>query len=110
MSGVNLDDGRTIACAAALIGVGTTPNDEIARDAGLDTARGVIVDLEARTADPAIFAIGDLTRRPMPIYYRLFRMESVPNALEQAKQAVGAIVCRPPRLARCHGSGPTSTT
>jgi len=96
VSGVNLDDGRTIACAAALIGVGATPNDEIARDAGLDTARGVIVDLEARTADPAIFAIGDVTRRPMPIYDRMFRMESVPNALEQAKQAACAIVGRPP--------------
>jgi|UniRef100_B0TA03 3-phenylpropionate/trans-cinnamate dioxygenase ferredoxin reductase subunit len=96
VSGVKLDDGRTIACAAALIGIGATPNDEIARDAGLDTARGVIVDLEARTGDPAIFAIGDVALRPMPIFDRVFRMESVPNALEQAKQAASAIVGRAP--------------
>lgn len=96
VTGVKLDDGRTIACDAALIGVGATPNEEIARDAGLDTARGVIVDLEARTGDPAIFAIGDVARRPMPIYDRMFRMESVPNAIEQAKQAAGAIVGRAP--------------
>ena len=96
VTGVKLDDGRTIACDAALIGVGATPNDEIARDAGLDTARGVIVDLEARTADPAIFAIGDVACRPMPIYDRMFRMESVPNAIEQAKQAASAIVGRAP--------------
>jgi 3-phenylpropionate/trans-cinnamate dioxygenase ferredoxin reductase subunit len=96
VSGVKLDDGRTIACDAALIGIGATPNDEIARDAGLDTARGVIVDLEARTADPAIFAIGDVTLRPMPIYDRMFRMESVPNAIEQARQAASAIVGRAP--------------
>ncbi len=96
VSGVKLDDGRTIACTAALIGIGAAPNDEIARDAGLDTARGVVVDLEARTADPAIFAIGDVALRPMPIYDRMFRMESVPNALEQAKQAASAIVGRAP--------------
>ncbi|MDI1281798.1 FAD-dependent oxidoreductase [Brevundimonas sp.] len=96
VTGVKLDDGRTIACDAALVGIGATPNDEIAREAGLDTAGGVIVDLEARTADPAIFAIGDVARRPMPIYDRMFRMESVPNAIEQAKQAAGAIVGRAP--------------
>lgn len=94
VTGVKLDDGRTITCDAALIGVGATPNDEIAADAGLDTARGVVVDLEARTTDPAIFAIGDVARRPMPLYDRMFRMESVPNALEQAKQAASAIVGR----------------
>lgn len=96
VSGIKLDDGRTMACDAALIGVGATPNDEIATDAGLNTDRGVIVDIEARTSDPAIFAIGDVARRPMPLYDRMHRMESVPNALEQAKQAASAIVGRPP--------------
>jgi 3-phenylpropionate/trans-cinnamate dioxygenase ferredoxin reductase subunit len=96
VTGVKLDDGRVVACDAALIGVGATPNDEIAQDSGLETARGVVVDLEARTADPSIFAIGDVAHRPMPIYDRMFRMESVPNALEQAKQAASAIVGRAP--------------
>ncbi|MDB5475630.1 MAG: ferredoxin reductase, partial [Phenylobacterium sp.] len=95
VTGVRLADGRTIACDAVVVGVGAAPNDEIARDAGLETARGVVVDLEARTSDPAIFAIGDVTHRPMPIYDRMFRMESVPNALEQAKQAAAAITGRP---------------
>lgn len=96
VTGVKLSDGRVIPCDAALIGVGAAPNDEIASDAGLDTARGVVVDLEARTADRSIFAIGDVAHRPMPIYDRMFRMESVPNALEQAKQAASAIVGRAP--------------
>jgi len=96
VTGVKLADGRVIACDAALIGVGATPNDEIAREAGLDTARGIVVDLEARTADKSIFAIGDVAHRPMPLYDRMFRMESVPNALEQAKQAASAIVGRAP--------------
>jgi 3-phenylpropionate/trans-cinnamate dioxygenase ferredoxin reductase subunit len=96
VGGVRLADGRLIACDAVVVGVGAAPNDEIARDCGLDTARGVVVDLEARTSDPAIFAIGDVAHRPMPIYGRMFRMESVPNALEGAKQAASAIVGRPP--------------
>jgi len=96
VTGVTLADGRTIACDAAVVGVGAAPNDEIARDAGLETARGVVVDIEARTSDPSIFAIGDVAHRPMPIYDRMFRMESVPNALEGAKQAASAIVGRPP--------------
>jgi 3-phenylpropionate/trans-cinnamate dioxygenase ferredoxin reductase component len=95
VTGVKLADGRVIACDAVVVGVGATPNDEIARDTGLETERGIVVDLEARTSDPNIFAIGDVTRRPMPIYGRMFRMESVPNALEQAKQAASAITGRP---------------
>ncbi len=94
VTGVQLADGRVIACDAVVVGVGATPNDEIARNSGLEVARGVVVDLEARTADPSIFAIGDVAHRPMPIYERMFRMESVPNALEQAKQAASAITGR----------------
>jgi len=95
ITGVTLADGRTIACDAAVVGVGAHPNDELAADSGLETARGVVVDLEARTSDPHVFAIGDVAHRPMPIYGRMFRMESVPNALEQAKQAACAITGRP---------------
>jgi 3-phenylpropionate/trans-cinnamate dioxygenase ferredoxin reductase subunit len=102
VTGVTLADGRTIACDAVVVGVGAQPNDEIARDAGLDVARGVVVDLDARTSDPAVFAIGDVAHRPMPIYGdRMFRMESVPNALEQAKQAAAAIAGRPRPPGEC---------
>lgn len=95
VTGVKLADGRVIACDAAVVGVGAHPNDELAAESGLETARGVVVDLEARSSDPHVFAIGDVAHRPMPIYGRMFRMESVPNALEQAKQAACAIVGRP---------------
>jgi 3-phenylpropionate/trans-cinnamate dioxygenase ferredoxin reductase subunit len=96
VTGVKLTDGRVLACDAALVGVGAAPNDEIAQDAGLETARGIVVNLEARTSDPAIFAIGDVAHRPLPLYDRMFRLESVPNALEQAKQAAAAITGRAP--------------
>jgi 3-phenylpropionate/trans-cinnamate dioxygenase ferredoxin reductase subunit len=102
VTGVKLADGRVIACDAVVVGVGARPNDELARDAGLETARGVVVDLDARSlTDPAVFAIGDVAHRPMPIYERMFRMESVPNALEQAKQAASAIVGRPRPAGEC---------
>ena len=95
---VVLTDGRTLPCDIAVVGIGAAPNQEIASEAGLDCARGIIVDLEARTSDPDIFAIGDVTQRPLPLYHRNFRLESVPNALEQAKQAAAAITGRaPPR-------------
>ncbi|KQV55444.1 MULTISPECIES: NAD(P)/FAD-dependent oxidoreductase [unclassified Caulobacter] len=95
VTGVRFTDGQVVACDVALVGVGAIPNDELAKDAGLATANGVVVDLEARTNDPSVFAIGDVTHRPLPLYDRQFRLESVPNALEQAKQAASAILGRP---------------
>ena len=86
VTGVRLSDGRLIPCDAALVGVGAVSNDEIARAAGLACDGGIVVDLSARSGDPAIFAIGDCTKRPLPLYGRTMRLESVPNALEQAKQ------------------------
>ena len=91
VTGVLLRDGRVIPCDAALVGVGAIANDELAREAGLTCEAGVVVDLEGRTSDPAIFAVGDVTFRPMPLYERMARLESVPNAVEQARRAVCAI-------------------
>lgn len=95
VSGVRLGDGRVIACDVALVGIGAPPNDELAREAGLHCENGVIVDDHARTNDAAVFAIGDVAWRPMPRYERMFRLESVANALEQARQAACAITGRP---------------
>jgi 3-phenylpropionate/trans-cinnamate dioxygenase ferredoxin reductase subunit len=95
VTGVKLGDGRVIACDDVVVGVGVIPNDELARDAGLPSINGIVVDSTARTADPDIFAIGDVAHRPIKLYDRMFRGESVANALEQAKQAACAIVGRP---------------
>ena len=95
--GVRLADGRLIAADLILVGVGGLASDELARAAELDCANGVVVDEAARTSDPAIWAIGDATNRPVPVHGgRRHRLESVPNALEQAKQAAAAIVGRSP--------------
>lgn len=91
---VVLTDGRRIDCDTVLIGVGAEPNVELAQAAGLDCANGVVVDGTARTSDPHIWAVGDVTFRPLPLFDRSLRFESVPNALEQAKQTAAAIAGR----------------
>jgi len=96
VAGVRLGDGRLIACDVVLVGVGAPPDDGVAARAGLTCDGGIVVDGEARTSDPAIFAIGDVTRRPMPLYQRMFRLESVANALEQARHVACAITGRAP--------------
>jgi 3-phenylpropionate/trans-cinnamate dioxygenase ferredoxin reductase subunit len=96
VTGVRLATGRIIACDVALVGVGAPPNAEIATRAGLGCQGGIVVDIHARTSAPDIFAIGDVSHRPLPHYHRSFRLESVANALEQARQAAAAITGRPP--------------
>ena len=93
---VRLADGRTIQADAILVGIGAQSCDGLAATAGLACDNGVVVDEQARTSDPAIFAIGDVTNRPVPVHDGArHRLESVPNALEQAKQVAAAIVGRP---------------
>jgi 3-phenylpropionate/trans-cinnamate dioxygenase ferredoxin reductase subunit len=96
VAAVHLSDGSAIPCDAVLVGIGAAPNDALGREACLDCATGIIVDPAARTADPAIHAIGDCTHRPVPRYHRTVRLESVPNALEQAKQAAADLCGRAP--------------
>lgn len=95
ISGVVLDDGRVISCDAVLVGVGAVPNVELALDAGLSCNDGIMVDSDSRSSNPSIYAIGDVTRRPLPFYEKEGRLESVPNALEQARQAAAAIAGKP---------------
>ncbi|WP_374600583.1 NAD(P)/FAD-dependent oxidoreductase [Brevundimonas sp.] len=95
-AGVRLADGRLIEADAILVGVGALANEALAYRAGLDCVNGIVVDETARTSDPAIWAVGDATHRPIPVHGALrHRLESVPNALEQAKQAAAAITGRP---------------
>lgn len=85
------DAGGTVHPADfVVVGVGIEPNVELAAEAGLEVRNGIVVDACARTADPDIFAAGDCTMHPSPLYGWL-RLESVNNAVEQAKSAAAAI-------------------
>ena len=88
VSGVNISGGETLPADLVVVGVGIVPNVELAADAGLETDDGIVVDEHCRTADPHVFAIGDCTAHPSRVYGRRIRLESVPNALEQARVAV----------------------
>ncbi|MEQ1755363.1 MAG: FAD-dependent oxidoreductase [Micropepsaceae bacterium] len=79
-----------------LIGVGIVPNVELAREAGLEIDNGIVVDQHARTDDPDIYAVGDCAN--LPNSYALggrVRLESVQNAIDQAKHAAMAIMGKP---------------
>ncbi|MBU1325701.1 MAG: FAD-dependent oxidoreductase [Alphaproteobacteria bacterium] len=97
---VTVDGAAPFPFDVCLVGVGARPVTALAEAAGLVCKDGILVDGDARTSDPAVFAIGDMTRRPVPILgLDAVRLESVPSALEQARQAAAAITGRPAPLA-----------
>ena len=70
-----------------VVGIGIVPNVELAQNAGLACNNGIEVDDHCRTADANIYAAGDCTNHPNPLLNRRLRLESVPNAMEQARVA-----------------------
>lgn len=77
-----------------LIGIGVAPNDELAAAAGLPCNDGIIVDRNAMTADPSIFAAGDCTRHHGRDGTEI-RLECVQNAIDQARHAAFAMAGKP---------------
>lgn len=88
---VETSDGEQIAADFVVVGVGILPNTELAEQAGLAVENGIVVDDQCRTEDTDIFAIGDCSSHPNSVYGRRIRLESVQNALEQAKTAASNI-------------------
>ena len=78
-------NGQIIEADGVLIGVGILPNQELAESAGLNCNNGILVDEFGRTEDTSIFACGDCTNHPNTYLNKNLRLESVHNALEQAK-------------------------
>lgn len=93
---VRLASGLRFECDLLLVGIGAVPCANLATDAGLACDDGVLVDDDCGTSDPHIFAIGDVARRTHPLYQRSLRIESVPNALEQARRVAATISGRAP--------------
>ena len=87
VDGVILDDGGTLPADIVVVGIGIAPNVELGRDCGIDVDNGIVVDDHCRTSDPDIYAIGDCTWHPIAILDTCHRLESVHNAVEQAKTA-----------------------
>jgi 3-phenylpropionate/trans-cinnamate dioxygenase ferredoxin reductase subunit len=81
------EDGSSYDADVVLVGVGVSPRDELARDAGVACGIGIEVDQHCRTSDPHIFAAGDCTSHPNIHYGKRVRLESVDNAFEQGTSA-----------------------
>jgi len=86
--------GKNYPADIALVGIGVVPNAELAAQAGLAVDDGILVDEFTRTSDPAIFAAGDCTRHPGRDGMSI-RLESVQNAIDQAKHAALAMMVKP---------------
>ena len=91
---LTLQNGETLLADVMVYGIGIVANDALAREAGLETANGIIVDSACTTSDPDIFAAGDvaITRKPDG---SLVRMESWENANFQAQIAAAAMLNLP---------------
>ncbi len=95
VSHVALSDGSVWPADLVLVGIGVVPNMELAADAGLSVANGIVVDERLRTGDEKIYAIGDCADHPNPFAGGRVRIESVQNAVDQAKCVAAAIMGRP---------------
>lgn len=84
-------DGTVYPADVVLAGIGVVPNQELARDAGLQCQDGILVDGYGRTSDPEIYATGDVTRFTSALDGASQRLECIQNALAQADRAAAHI-------------------
>ncbi|MEL7016043.1 MAG: FAD-dependent oxidoreductase [Pseudomonadota bacterium] len=89
---ISLDGGDALMADLVLVGIGIIPNDQLAVQCGLSCADGIVVDVNGMTSDPAIYAAGDCTVRPLWPYGGQGRLESVHNAIEQGKCVAAKIM------------------
>lgn len=94
-AGLQMQDGSRLSCDLILIAIGIVPNSELAEASGLPVQNGILVDDTLCTLDPNIFAIGDCACFPSDFANQNIRLESVQNAVDQAK-TVAATICGNP--------------
>lgn len=99
VSAVELADGRELRAQLVLVGVGASPRDELARAAGLLCDNGIVVDEYSRASDGYTLAVGDCANlpdpSPAPEPASRLRLESIDNAVEQARAAATTLVGDP---------------
>jgi 3-phenylpropionate/trans-cinnamate dioxygenase ferredoxin reductase subunit len=92
VSGVRLADGETVPADTVIVGVGASPNVELAKYAGLEVDNGVTADARGRTSDPDIFAAGDVANVENPVVGQRVRVEHWANALNQPQVVVAGML------------------
>jgi len=88
-------DGTEVKADSVLIGAGVVPNIELAEEAGINCDNGIIVNEFGQTNFKNIYACGDCTNHPNKILNKNLRLESVHNAMEQAKTVASSVMNNP---------------
>lgn len=81
---LELASGKRVSAEIVIVGIGVIPNSELAEDAYLTMERGILVDAQARTSDPCIYAAGDCANGMHMRFGTHTRLESVQNAADQS--------------------------
>jgi 3-phenylpropionate/trans-cinnamate dioxygenase ferredoxin reductase subunit len=89
---VRLEDGTRLEADVLVVGIGVSPNTELAEMAGLAIDNGVLVDARLTTSDSDIFAAGDIANHDHPTLGHRVRVEHWDNAIEQGKAAAKAML------------------
>ena len=90
--GVRLADGTHVPADAVIVGVGITPNVQLAEAAGLRVSNGIVTDARLQTSDPDIYAAGDVASAYHPVLGKHIRVEHWYNALHQPQTAARAML------------------
>ena len=90
--GVRLADGSRVEADVIIVGIGITPNSQLAVEAGLETGNGVVVDAQLRSSDPDIYAAGDVATAFHPLLGKHIRVDHWYNALHQPQTAAKAML------------------
>ncbi|WP_460586594.1 NAD(P)/FAD-dependent oxidoreductase [Haliea atlantica] len=88
---VILKDGRKLECDSVVVGIGVVPNIELAADAGIKVADGIVVDERCVTSNEYVYAAGDVTYQP-GFWGEGIRLETNENAAKQAEAAALALL------------------
>ncbi len=91
VSSVRCTDGSSFDADIVVAGIGIVPNTDIADAAGIRCENGIVVDEYCRTSSSNVYSAGDCTNHPSNRYGYRVRLESVDNAVEQARVAAASI-------------------
>ncbi len=95
VNAVETTHGQRLAADMVVTGIGVLAEDRLAAEAGLALGNGILVNEHLVTNDPCVLAVGDNNSHPNPYFGQRLRLESVQNAVDQAKCAARTIMGRP---------------
>ncbi|WP_028205116.1 NAD(P)/FAD-dependent oxidoreductase [Paraburkholderia nodosa] len=106
VSAVELTDGTHIQADLVVLSIGVVPNVELAQAAGLEADNGIVVNASLATADPNIYALGDCASFPSRFAGGRCRIESVQNAVDQARYLATRLAPKEPAAASPYDAVP----